>query len=37
VLAGDSFTYDVPSLEAGAYVFKCDIHPQNMTGVLVVE
>ena len=37
VLAGDSFTYDVPLLEAGAYVFKCDIHPQNMTGVLVVE
>jgi plastocyanin len=37
VLAGDSFTYDVPSLGAGAYVFKCDIHPQNMTGVLVVE
>jgi hypothetical protein len=36
VYAGESFTYDVPSLAAGAYVFKCDIHPQNMTGVLVV-
>jgi plastocyanin len=37
VLAGDSFTYHVPSLEVGAYAFKCDIHPQTMTGVLVVE
>ncbi len=37
VLPGDSFTYHVPSLSAGAYAFKCDIHPQNMTGVLVVE
>jgi hypothetical protein len=36
VYAGESFTYDVPALAAGAYVFKCDIHPQNMTGVLVV-
>jgi hypothetical protein len=36
VYPGESFTYDVPSLVAGAYVFKCDIHPQNMTGVLVV-
>jgi len=24
-------------LSAGAYVFKCDIHPQTMRGVLVVE
>ena len=37
VLAGDSFTYHVPSLEAGADVFKCDIHPQTTTGVLVLE
>ena len=36
VYPGESFTYDVPSLAAGAYVFRCDIHPQNMTGVLVV-
>lgn len=37
VYPGDSFTYHVPSLAAGAYVFKCDIHPQSMTGVLVVK
>lgn len=36
VYPGESFTYHVPSLAAGAYVFKCDIHPQTMTGVLVV-
>jgi hypothetical protein len=36
VYPGESFTYHVPSLEAGVYVFKCDIHPQTMTGVLVV-
>jgi hypothetical protein len=37
VYPGESVTYQVPSLAAGVYVFKCDIHPQTMTGVLVVE
>ena len=37
VYAGESFTYHVPSLAAGAYVFKCTIHPQTMIGVLVVQ
>ena len=37
VYAGESFTYHVPSLAAGTYVFKCTIHPQTMIGVLVVE
>jgi hypothetical protein len=36
VFPGDSLTYEVPALEAGAYLFACDIHPQEMTGVLVV-
>jgi len=36
VYPGESFTYDVPQLAAGAYVFRCDIHPQNMWGVLIV-
>lgn len=37
VFAGDNLTYDVPSFAAGVYLFKCDIHPQTMTGVLVVK
>jgi plastocyanin len=37
VFPGDSVTYEIPALEAGAYLFACDIHPQEMTGVLVVE
>ncbi len=36
VYPGESFTYHVPSLAAGVYVFKCDIHPQTMTGALVL-
>lgn len=34
---GTSETYHVPKLPAGAYLFHCDIHPQTMTGVLVVR
>lgn len=37
VYPGESLAYDVPVLEAGAYLFACDIHPNDMTGVLVVE
>jgi hypothetical protein len=37
VYAGESSTYHVPPLAAGVYVFKCDIHPQTMTGVLVLK
>ena len=29
-------TYDVPALEAGAYGFKCSVHP-TMTGTLTAE
>jgi hypothetical protein len=36
VYPGDSTTYDVSALAAGLYVFRCDIHPERMTGVLVV-
>ena len=28
-------TYDVPSLPAGSYFFRCDVHPSQMTGTLV--
>jgi plastocyanin len=28
-------TYDVPSLPAGSYFFRCDVHPSQMTGTVV--
>jgi plastocyanin len=34
---GDSTTYHLPKLPAGTYLFHCDIHPQTMSGVLVVK
>jgi nitrite reductase (NO-forming) len=30
-------TYEVPALEAGTYVFRCDVHPTTMTGTFVVS
>lgn len=33
---GASITYEIPALEAGAYYFRCDIHP-NMAGRVTVE
>lgn len=33
----ESFSYDVPALEAGQYLFQCDIHPQDMSGPLIVR
>ena len=30
-------TYDVPALAAGSYFFRCDVHPTQMTGSLVVS
>ncbi len=32
-----SFDYQVPSMAAGVYSFRCDIHPTQMTGTLVVS
>lgn len=29
-------TYAVPELDAGSYTFVCDVHPEQMTGTLVV-
>jgi len=43
VFSGDPFngvaikTYDVPALTAGTYTFVCSIHPNSMTGTLVVQ
>ena len=36
VYPGQSMTYHVLKLPAGAYLFHCDIHPQTMYGVLSV-
>ncbi|MDQ3962397.1 MAG: cupredoxin domain-containing protein [Actinomycetota bacterium] len=33
---GDSFDYAIPALEAGAYYFRCDLHP-DMDGRLIVD
>lgn len=30
-------TYDVPALKAGSYIFRCDVHPNQMSGTLVVQ
>lgn len=32
----DTVTYEVPALARGTYFFRCDVHPQQMTGTLVV-
>lgn len=34
---GKRTTYEVDALDAGLYLFKCDLHPNTMKGVLVVE
>jgi len=38
VITGPSATADlqVPALQAGTYPFRCDVHPQQMTGTIVV-
>jgi plastocyanin len=33
----EAFSYEVPALEAGPYLFQCDIHPREMSGPLVVQ
>jgi plastocyanin len=32
-----TITYRVGTLPAGSYFFRCDVHPQQMTGTLVVQ
>ena len=34
---GSSVTYSIPSMPAGEYFFRCDLHPTSMTGTAVVE
>ena len=38
VITGPSATADlpVPALQPGTYPFRCDVHPQQMTGMIVV-
>ena len=31
----ERFRYEVPALEAGEYLFRCDIHPSDMSGSLI--
>ena len=33
----EHFRYKVPALEAGQYLFQCDIHPKDMSGPLIVQ
>jgi plastocyanin len=33
----ERITYKVPGLEAGQYLFQCDIHPADMSGPLIVQ
>jgi plastocyanin len=38
VLGGEAFTYEVGPVELpGVYFFRCDLHPQQMTGTFVVK
>ena len=34
---GKDRTYEVPGLAAGPYLYRCDLHAQQMSGILVVE
>jgi plastocyanin len=33
----ERFRYEVPALEAGQYLFRCDIHPTDMSGPLIAQ
>jgi plastocyanin len=33
----EKVNYKVPALEPGQYLFQCDIHPQDMSGPLIVQ
>jgi hypothetical protein len=30
-------TFDIPALPAGSYFFICTIHPESMTGTLIIK
>jgi plastocyanin len=32
----ETFRYRIPPLDAGVYLFQCDIHPRDMSGPLIV-
>jgi plastocyanin len=33
----ETLRYDVPALEAGDYLFQCDLHPREMSGPLIAR
>ena len=33
----ERFTFEVPALDAGEYLFQCDIHPSLMSGPLIAQ
>jgi plastocyanin len=35
--AAGTFTFDIPALPAGSYLFICTIHPETMTGTLTIK
>lgn len=37
VKPGKDKTFTIPALEAGTYLFRCDLHGRTMRGILVVE
>ena len=37
VKPGKDKTFEIPALDAGTYLFRCDLHGRTMRGVLVVE
>jgi plastocyanin len=38
IIAGvDTVTYRLPGLDGGSYFFRCDVHPQTMTGTLELK
>ena len=37
VKVGKDRTFEVPALAAGPYLFRCDLHANQMKGILVVE
>ena len=37
VITNDTVVYEIPALDPGEYFFRCDVHPVDMVGTLIVE